>query len=373
MKKKIANLAIGLLKIIYAIIKINRLQNKVVLISRQFDHITLDYELIKKEIEKQNKNVKVVILTKRLKDGIKNKILYMFHMFVQMYHFATSPVVILDSYCIVASVLKHKKQTKIIQIWHALAAIKKFGYQTIGKTSGSSKLMAEVMCMHKNYDYILCPSNVTKKYFMQGFNAKEEQMKLLGMPRIDYIIKKDEEKVAEIYKKYPKLKKDKKPIIIYVPTFRKGKKVKYNHIMEKIDPEKYNLIVKLHPLDRKHYENKKIENIIIDEYFSSYDWLKVANKVITDYSSLSVEASLLNIPIYFYVYDLQDYKKDPGLNIDFDKERIGKYATNNIHTLIRMIDKPYDYNILKEFKEKYISVPTQNCTKRFVEFVLEHI
>lgn len=371
MKKKIAKLALGILNVIYAIIKINKIQNKIVLISRQYDNITLDFKLIEQEIKKQDKNIKVIILTKRLKKGIKEKILYIFHMFVQMYHIATSSVVILDSYCIVVSVLKHKKQTKIIQIWHALAAIKKFGYQTIGKQSGTSKLMAEVMHMHKNYDYVLCPSDITKKYFMEAFNVPENKIKKLGLPRIDYILKKDIKKVEEIYSKYPQLKTDKKPIVIYVPTFRKGKKVKYNHIMEKIDPKKYHLIVKLHPLDRKHYENKKDNNIIIDESFSSYDWLKVANKVITDYSSLSVEAGLLNIPTYFYVYDLQEYIKDPGLNFDFNKERIGKYATSNIHTLIRMLDKPYDYNILKDFQEKYISVPKQNCTESLVKFIME--
>ena len=51
-----------------------------------------------------------------LQGGLVNKIGYVFHMFIQMYHISTSKVVVLDTYCIVASVLKHKKETKIIQI-----------------------------------------------------------------------------------------------------------------------------------------------------------------------------------------------------------------------------------------------------------------
>ena len=48
-----------------------------------------------------------------------------------MYYLATSKVCVLDGYCIPASILKHKKKLKIIQIWHASGAIKKFGYQIL--------------------------------------------------------------------------------------------------------------------------------------------------------------------------------------------------------------------------------------------------
>src|SRR5699024_3227626 len=40
----------------------------------------------------------------------------------------------------------------------------------------------------------------------------------------------------------------------------------------------------------------------------------MADIVITDYSSLAIEASLLNKPTFFYVYDEADYEKERGLN-----------------------------------------------------------
>jgi len=42
------------------------------------------------------------------------------------------------------------------------------------------------------------------------------------------------------------------------------------------------------------------EGVIYDNEFSGYDLLKITDKVITDYSSLAMEISLLDIPIYFY-------------------------------------------------------------------------
>ena len=73
-------------------------------------------------------------------------------MLTQMYHIATSKVVVLDGYCIAASVLNHKPDTKIVQMWHALGTIKKFGYQVLGTEEGSDPDVARIMRMHKNYD-----------------------------------------------------------------------------------------------------------------------------------------------------------------------------------------------------------------------------
>ena len=171
MKNVILKIGIIILRIIYFPMKLLKKQNKIVYISRQFNNPTLDFIMLKNEIEKIDKNVKNVILTKRIEKGLLNSISYSLHMLKQMYHVATSRVVIVDTYCIVISVLKHRKDTKIIQLWHAIGAIKKFGYQTIGKPSGATKEIAQIMCMHKNYDYVLCSSETTKEYYCKAFGV----------------------------------------------------------------------------------------------------------------------------------------------------------------------------------------------------------
>ncbi|MBR2786974.1 MAG: CDP-glycerol glycerophosphotransferase family protein [Clostridia bacterium] len=369
MKDLFIKIFIAILKIIYFPIKRLKVQEKVVYISRQFNEETLDFKMIEEKMHQLHPNVKNVVLARRLEKGLSNQIKYFFQMIKQMYHIATSKVVIVDSYCIVVSVLKHKKETKIIQIWHAISAIKKFGYQTIGKTSGADAKLAQLMKMHKNYDYVLCASNTTKKYFKEAFNVKEKNIKFLALPRLDYITQKDEAKEAEIYNTYPELKG--KINILYVPTFRKFKKVKINDVIQKIDTKKYNLIVKLHPLDRKNYRYLEKDGVIYDNKFTSYDLLKICDKIVTDYSSLAMEASILNKPLYFYIYDWKIYNEDPGLNFNFKKEEIARYATDSPVKLLKMFQRRYDYGILERFKNKYISTGTENCTEKLVEFIME--
>ena len=74
-------IAIGILKILYAIIKCFPTTNKVTFISRQSNTITIDFMLLEEELNKQCPDIKTVILTKKL----ESKLAYIFHMFKQMY------------------------------------------------------------------------------------------------------------------------------------------------------------------------------------------------------------------------------------------------------------------------------------------------
>ena len=92
---------------------------------------------------------------------------------------------------------------------------------------------------------------------------------------------------------------------------------------------------------------------------------------LADYSSLGIEASLINKPIYFYMYDIEEYEKDPGLNIDFRKEEIGKYTVETPDKLLNLMEKEYDYSVLERFRNKYITVDTKDCTNKLSKFILE--
>jgi len=159
--------------------------------------------------------------------------------------------------------------------------------------------------------------------------------------------------------------------VLYVPTFRKGKKIKLNKIVENFNTDKYNLIVKLHPLDRKAYNYKQKEGIIYEDKFTSYELLDVADIIITDYSSLAIETALLNKPIYFYNYDLEEYEETTGLNFKYEEEKIGKYMTTKSEKLLELLEEDYDYSALEDFRNRYITVNVNNCAGQLANFILE--
>lgn len=358
-----------IMQIIYTFFKLFKTQNKVLFMSRQTNDKQLDFNLIIEELQKQDPDVKIKVLNKRLEKGIKSKISYGFHMFIQMYHLATSKVVIIDSYSILVCILKHKKDLKIIQIWHALGSLKKFGYSILDRKEGRSSKLAKIMNMHMNYDYVLSSSKVSSKYFMEAFNVKKEQMLILGLPRIDFLQSKEYQikTKEEFYRKYSECD-NKKENILYVPTYREGKGINLKTVIDSINFDKYNLIVKTHDGKEKIYvDNKKIEKGI---FFLGIELLHVSDYIITDYSAIIYEAALVKKPIYLYAYDLDEYVDNRGFYINYKKEMPG-FISKDINKIMKKIEsREFDLNKIENFTNKYIEIKNKNATIELVNVII---
>ena len=366
MKNILVKIAIFLMKIIYFFMKLFKTQNKVTMISRQSNEMSIDFKLIKDYIESHDK-YKVVILCKTLdgkeKAKLSNLFSYFFHMLKQMYHLATSKAVLLDSYCIPVSVLKHKKSLKVIQMWHSIGTMKKFGYDILDQEEGNSSKMAKLLKMHHNYTYVLCAGVGYKHDLIRQFNCDENSIRIIPLPRLDYITNENEVKKVKnrIYKDYPELKKKKN--IIYVPTFRKDETELENHLndlINNIDYNKYNLIVKLHPLSKIKINNK---TVITGDKYSSLDMILVSDYVITDYSCILYEAGVINKALYFYPFDYEEYNKNRSLNIDYYKELPGTISKDAKEIIKSIENDKYDYKELERFIKKYVNYDGNSLEK----------
>ena len=364
-KKIIIKIAILILNVLYLPLKLFKTKNKITYISREQNTPPLDFLLLEQQIRNDNPSIVQVMLTKKIGKGLIGKVMYAFHIFKQMYHIATSKVVVIDTYIITISVLRHKKTLKVIQIWHALGAVKKFGYQILGKTEGSSKMLANSMNMHKNYDYITCASSVTARFFSEAFNTPIEKIKITGMPRVDYILNTN--KNEEILRENPNYLN--KKTILYIPTFRKNKRVPLNDIINSVNLEKYNLIIKIHPLDDTVVDEK----FVIKGDFSTYDVMKFADYIISDYSATVIEASILHKPLFLYIYDIEEYKDARGLNVDITEE-LKEYAKKDIKDIIKIIENDnYDYSQLEKFRNKYVETYNVNNTQNVCKLIKENL
>lgn len=358
---------------IYIFIKLIPTDKKqIVMISRQSNNINDDFRLLGKELEAK---YKVIYLCKTLdgkeKSGALTRIKYGLHMFVQMYYLGTSKVCILDSYCPTVSILKHKKSLTIIQMWHSIGTMKKFGYAIIDKGEGSDSKIAKILKMHKNYDVVLCSGEGYRTHLTWGFGCDEDIIRIATLPRIDLLTDKKYEKEMKkkILERYPILKQRKN--ILYCPTFRDNEdnfKEALEKLIKEVNYKKYNLIIKLHPLSKITIEER--ENVIFDQDFRTFDMLFLTDYVISDYSCIIYEAGVRNIPIYFYNFDMADYEEERGLALDY-KELPG-YTSRDAKELIASLDKEYDMEYYQEFMKKYV-FNTKNCAKEVAKIVQEYM
>ena len=98
--KPVLKFITAVLNIIFSCFKLLPVKNKITFISRQSDSKSEDMIMLEDALRDRLPDIKMVFLCKKLEGGIFRKICYCFHMLRQMYHIATSQVVILDSYCI---------------------------------------------------------------------------------------------------------------------------------------------------------------------------------------------------------------------------------------------------------------------------------
>ena len=362
------------LNIIYSFLKLLPTKKKITFISRQSNEPSMEFQMVKEEIECRKDGTEVIMLCKTLDGGVnsslKNKILYGLHMFVQMYHLATSKVVILDSYCIVASLLKHKKELKIVQMWHSIGSMKLFGYTALGKAEGSSYKLAHAMKMHANYDYIFAAGEAYKEHLANGFHCDIDKVIVMPLPRVDVLKSKVYESTVKtkIYDMYPELN-DGKEIIVYCPTFRKDEKDfarAVNALCEAVNSDKYHLVVKMHPLSKVELP----DTVVQAKSFSSFDMLFVADYVISDYSCIVYEAAIRMIPIYFYNFDMDLYVEGRGFAIDYENELPGLISKEAELIMKAIQNGAYDVEELKAFSERYVK-PVENATKNIVDFVFD--
>jgi len=251
--------------------------------------------------------------------------------------------------------LKFKnKKTVYINTWHG-TPIKKMGKDIISNS---------IQYISSDYDIFYAQSTYDIEVFSKAFNINKNKFALVGLPRNDELKNVDEKEIINIKLKL-NIPSDKK-IILYAPTFREYERDSNGCVIAppiNLDKWKQELSNKYIILFRAHYEintilNIKSDNFIINasNYNNLNELLKISDILISDYSSIMFDYSILNRPIFSYAYDYEKYIQKRGMYIDISKELPnGIYKTEE-----EILDsiKNIDFNLQKEktmkFSLKYI-------------------
>ena len=341
--------------------------NKIVFLSRQSNSPSIDFQLVVQELQRRHPDIEVVFVCRRMEKGYRSKLKFAYSQIYSLYHLATSRVAVLESYWPAVSAVQHRPEITVFQMWHSMGKIKASGRQTVGKPQGWNKDVARLMRMHEGYDYVIAGGKAWNAAYEASFGIDESKILNLWLPRADYLLDNRKRLRKKILARYPQLAN--KPVVLYAPTFRRGGGVglRAKRLVSALDLNKYELIVKGHSNSPLLSDSVGVLNC---QGFSGMELLAVADFVITDYSAIAVEAAVVGVKTFYYLYDYDVYQEQNGLNLDIPAE-FPELVFFEARSLVKALDKEYPTAAFQRYRDKYLFENLGHSTQSIVDAIDE--
>jgi len=344
--------------------------DKVVFASARAEKLEGNLAYIHDELLRQRPGTHVVLLLDRYSYDFWGKVAYFFKLVRASYHLATSHVVFVDNAYLPVHVGPHRSGTKVIQVWHAGGALKKFGLDTCPPNR-----VVENRFIHKYYDYVIVGSDVAVAPYASALRTPPDRVVPLGIARTDFFF--DDVAMAEarsrVLAAHPNLQG--RRVILYAPTFRGYSDDKRPYqgldaalLRERLGNE-YAIVHKTHPVFGSEQIDSAGYDAVIDTEFDVNELFTVTDVLVTDYSSSVFEYALLRKPLVLLVDDLDSYTAEPGFYLDFRAEMIGEFATNTDEVVAIIAAGEFDLPAYGAFIAKHCQHDDGCASARLVEFV----
>jgi len=277
-----------------------------------------------------------------------------------------------------------------IQTWHG-TPLKRLGCDIVLEGNGSQSVK-EIHEMYREeadqFTYLLSPSAYTSEKLASAYALTEEEKKNkiieLGYPRNVFLFKYTEEDVKRI-KESLHLPADKK-IILYAPTFRDktyeyGKGFEYQVAldMERLQKkfgDRACVLLRAHYFANMEFDAEKYRGFLYDvsDYGDINHLYVISDLLMTDYSSVMFDYSILRRPMIFFMYDIEEYRgqlRDFYIEPDILPGPIVSTQEEVEAELEKAFSKPFVCDERYEaFCKKFTYLDDADAAKRVVEAII---
>jgi teichoic acid ribitol-phosphate primase len=323
---------------------------------------------IQRAIAATRPRVRCVVLSEPYSYGFRGKLLYGLRMIRAMYHLRTASLVVVDNAWLPVHVAPHPARTTIVQVWHAVGALKRFGVDTVPPPHEPERSF-----LHRHYDWVVSSGEASREPWSRALRTPVERVLPLGSPRTDMLVDADALEAARerVLRRYPALRG--RRVITYAPTFRgrgRGKRpaagLDVGRLRAALEAGEV-LVLKSHPnLDARLVDRAGFD-VVVDPADDMNDVLAATDVLVTDYSSSIFEYALLRRPLVLLVPDLDAYAQVPGLYLDYGTAMIGAQVVDTDGVIAAIRDGFVDAPAYEAFIARHLGVADGRATQRFVE------
>lgn len=280
-----------------------------------------------------------------------------------------------------------KPEQVYLQTWHG-TPLKRLAHDidvAEDTTFYRSAVSYEQMCHSYDvdvarYNYMISPNAFCTEVFPHAFGIDPQKLVETGYPRNDFIVNATTEQILSI-KKRLQLPMDKK-IILYAPTWRDNSYVSAGYTFElkadfrlwkKILGEDSIVLFKPHYLIiNKYQDDPSLKGFLysIPAVAEINELYVISDVLITDYSSVFFDYAILKRPMYFYMYDLENYASDlRGFYLDITKDLPGKIYRSEDKLCQDIQAGVYDRSKLDEFSKRFNNLDDGHASQRVLDLL----
>jgi len=284
------------------------------------------------------------------------------------------------------NVCRPRPGAAVLQLWHGCGAFKRFGYSTRELAWGPGSRLLRVLPMHRNYTHVCASAPDILSQLAEAYACGPAIVVPWGVPRTDFYFDPANAEASrqKVLEAFPEIGSRK--IVLYAPTFRgddlcaarHDAALDYDSLSRDLDMD-CALILKSHPRAITSIPRPLPEQGPAPEQdpfvFDAADLpietlLCAADLLISDYSSLIFEYSLLGRPMLFYPYDLEHYNNTRSFYFPYLRFVPGDlvWSADDIAAAVRrsLFEGQFDPARVLAFRDTYMSACDGHSTERIL-------
>lgn len=345
--------------------------DRVVLASPRSDRLEGNLRYIHEAIRARYPERRQVVLLEPYGYSLAAKAAYLARVVRGMYHLCTAGLFIIDNAYLPVHVRPHRRGTTVVQVWHAVSAVKRFGLDSATPPPGP-----EGTFLHRYYDSVVASAEAVRSPYAAALRTPRDRVLALGTPRTDLFFDPAAMEAARrrVLAAYPALAG--RRVVVYAPTFRGRGRTR--RLAAGLDarrlraalPPQYALVLKQHPtVDGRGIATDGYD-AVVDPRAELNELLCLTDVLVTDYSAAVFEYALLRRPLVLLVPDLADYERDPGMYVDYGAEMIGTQVVDTDGVAAAILSGGFDPSGYDAFIERHAGACDGGATERFVRTFL---
>lgn len=269
-------------------------------------------------------------------------------------------------------------RARVIQLWHASGALKTIGYSRIGKPSARSPWSAH----YRYFTWAIVSGEHDVPLFAEAFGMPEDRVLPLGHPRMDRFLDPAwRERAREATLAAIPAARGRR-MILFAPTWRQRGTARvydlsvldYRRLHELCVELDAVFVIRMHPTVEHPVDiPAEFADRIINGTTTVMDapeQLCATDLLITDYSSIILEYSLLGRPMLFFAPDLEAYRADRDVYMPYEQFVPGRIVQTFDELVAAIRAGDYQLDEVAPFARSQFTYVDGHATDRVIDLIL---